>query len=176
MYRFWLYADMEKDFFGFHLLKGVKIRRDLTNERLAYMRRAAPEKYHAALTPSTEIGCKRKVNDTDYFSCLHNENMELVWDDPVVAVTETGVRTRSGREVHADAIILANGFQTQKVLYPLDTEIRGEGGISLDEHVSPFLFLRYRYVLTGDSGNKSPTAIHKPIMEPASHNSPTSSS
>lgn len=138
MYRFWLYADMEKDFFGFNLLKGVNIRRDLTNERLDYMKRAAPAKYHAALTPSTEIGCKRKVNDTDYFSCLHNENMELIWDDPVVAVTETGVRTKSGREVRADAIILANGFQTQKVLYPLDTEIRGEGGVSLDEHVSSF--------------------------------------
>ncbi|KAL3705472.1 hypothetical protein TMatcc_009144 [Talaromyces marneffei ATCC 18224] len=134
MYRFWLYTDMEKDFFGFNLLKGVNIRRNLTNERLEYMKRAAPAKYHAVLTPSTEIGCKRKVNDTDYFSCLHNENMELVWDDPVVAVTETGVRTRSGRDIRADAIILANGFQTQKVLHPLDTDIKGEGGVSLDEH------------------------------------------
>ncbi|EED16979.1 dimethylaniline monooxygenase, putative [Talaromyces stipitatus ATCC 10500] len=134
MYRLWLYADMEKDFFGFNLSKGVKIRQNLTNERLEYMKRTAPEKYHSALTPTTEIGCKRKVNDTDYFSCLHNDNMELVWDDPVVAVTETGVRTKSGREVRADAIILANGFQTQKVLYPLNTEIRGEGGVSLDDH------------------------------------------
>ncbi|KAH8700799.1 putative flavin-binding monooxygenase [Talaromyces proteolyticus] len=134
LYRFWLYADMEKDFFGFYLSTGGKIRRDLTNTRIEYMKRTAPVKYHAALTPATEIGCKRKVNDTDYFDCLHNDNMELVWDDPVTTITETGVRTKSGRELYADAIILANGFETQKVLYPLSSEIRGEGGVSLDEH------------------------------------------
>jgi hypothetical protein len=136
LYRFWLYADMEKDFFGFKLNSGSKIRKGLTDERLEYMKLTAPVKYHATLTPATEIGCKRKVNDTGYFSCLHNKNMELVWDDPIAAVTETGVKTKSGREVYADAIILANGFQTQKVLCPLDSEIRGEGGVSLEEHVS----------------------------------------
>ncbi|OKL59569.1 hypothetical protein UA08_05176 [Talaromyces atroroseus] len=134
LYRFWLYADMEKDFFGFKLLSGGKVRKSLTDERIEYMKRTAPLKYHATLTPATEIGCKRKVNDTGYFSCLHNQNMELVWDDPISTITETGVKTKSGREVYADAIILANGFQTQKVLYPLDSEIRGEGGMSLEEH------------------------------------------
>ncbi|CRG86615.1 hypothetical protein PISL3812_03625 [Talaromyces islandicus] len=134
LYRFSLYADMEKDFFGFYLATGGQVRRGLTDERLEYMKRTAPAKYHAALTPSTEIGCKRKVNDTDYFGCLHNANMELVWEDPITEITETGVKTKTGREVNADAIILANGFQTQKVLYPLSANIRGEGGVSLDEH------------------------------------------
>lgn len=141
---------MEKDFFGFYTHYGTKVRAGLTDERLAYMKRTAPAKYHAALTPSTEIGCKRKVNDTDYFSCLHNKNMELVWDDPITAVTETGVKTRSGREVHADAIILANGFQTQKLLHPLDSAIRGEGGVSLEEHVS--LVLSYTPLSSSSRG------------------------
>ncbi|KAL1982657.1 hypothetical protein VTN96DRAFT_1027 [Rasamsonia emersonii] len=136
LYRFYLYALMEYDFFGFDIANGRKIREALTRERIEYMKRTAPAKYHAALTPTTEIGCKRKVMDTDYYACLHNENMELVHDDPIEEVTETGVRTRSGREVYADAIILANGFQTQRVLYPLD--IRGEGGVSLTEHWNTF--------------------------------------
>lgn len=140
LYRFSLYADMEKDFFGFYLATGGHIRRGLTDERLEYMKRTAPAKYHASLTPSTEIGCKRKVNDTDYFDCLHNANMELVAEDPITEITETGVKTKTGRELKADAIILANGFQTQKVLYPLSADIRGEGGISLDEHVCFLLY------------------------------------
>lgn len=126
---------MEKDFFGFSLLGGAQIRKTLTNERIEYMKRTAPAKYHTALTPTTEIGCKRKVNDTDYLSCLYKDNMELIWNDPITKITETGVETSSGREMNADAIILANGFQTQRVLYPLASEIRGEGGVSLEEHV-----------------------------------------
>ena len=133
LYRFYIYADMELDFFGFYNVAGRKIRERLTRERIEYMKRTAPAKYHEALTPKTELGCKRKINDTDYFACLHNENMELVHADPIEEITATGVRTRSGREIRADAIILANGFETQRVLYPLD--IRGEKGISLTEHV-----------------------------------------
>jgi cation diffusion facilitator CzcD-associated flavoprotein CzcO len=124
---------MEYDFFGFYITSGQKIRENLTRERIAYMQRTAPAKYHEALTPETEIGCKRKVNDTDYLACLHNENVELVYADPIEEITETGIRTKSGRTLDADAIILANGFETQQVLYPLD--IIGEKGVSLTEHV-----------------------------------------
>lgn len=127
---------MELDFFGFYNVTGRRVRERLARERIEYMKRTAPAKYHEALTPKTELGCKRKVNDTDYFACLHNENMELVHADPIEEITATGVRTRSGREIRADAIILANGFETQRVLYPLD--IRGEKGISLTEHVSNY--------------------------------------
>lgn len=133
LYRFYHYYLMEADFSGFYLESGRKIRDDLTKTQLDYMRRTAPEKYHAALTPKTEIGCKRKVMDTDYLACLHRENMELVSSDPITEITESGVRTKSGREVNADAIVLATGFQTEQMLYPL--VIKGEKGITLNEHV-----------------------------------------
>lgn len=157
---------MERDFFGFDIKTGGKIRADLQKTQIEYLKRTAPEKYHDALIPKTEIGCKRKVLDTDYLACLHRENMELVYADPIEEVTETGVRTRSGREVYADAIILANGFKTQQVLHPL--EIKGEDGVSLNEHVSfrvyfissvllicfDVLTYKYRtYVCTGFSTN-----------------------
>lgn len=166
LYRLYLYYLMERDFFGFDIKTGGKIRADLQKTQIEYLKRTAPEKYHDALIPKTEIGCKRKVLDTDYLACLHRENMELVYADPIEEVTETGVRTRSGREVYADAIILANGFKTQQVLHPL--EIKGEDGVSLNEHVSfrvyfissvllicfDVLTYKYRtYVCTGFSTN-----------------------
>ncbi|KAJ5134292.1 hypothetical protein N7448_000683 [Penicillium atrosanguineum] len=132
LYRFYLYALMEKDFLGFYQDTGGSIREDLKRTQIEYMKKNAPERYHDALIPQTEIGCKRKVMETDYLACLHRENVELVHSDPIEEVTETGVRTQSGREVQADAIILANGFQTQQVLFPM--EITGEDGVTLNEH------------------------------------------
>lgn len=176
LYRFWHYALMESDFFGFGLESGRKIRENNKKERVAYMKKTAPERYHEALTPKIEIGCKRNVMDTDYFACLHRENVELVYSDPIKEITESGVRTESGREVNADAIVLATGFQTQQVLYPL--EIKGEMGISLTEHVSFELTsfdVRPR-VLTVPSGTHSPLGPPKLTTALVSLNSPTSSS
>lgn len=137
LYRFYLYAMMEKDFFGFYQESGGQVREDLKRTRIEYLKRTAPEKYHDALTPRTEIGCKRKVEDTGYLECLHRENVELVHSDGIEEITETGVRTQSGREIHADAIILATGFQTQQLLHPM--EIIGEQGITLNQHVCWYL-------------------------------------
>jgi cation diffusion facilitator CzcD-associated flavoprotein CzcO len=147
MYRFWQYFMMEKDFFAFRLESGRKLRAAAMKERTAYMKRTAPQRYHEALTPKIDFGCKRNVMDTDYFECLHRENVELIHSDPIREITETGVRTESGKEVNADAIVLANGFQTQQVLYPL--EIRGENGISLNDHVRlTFFSFIYPFPLT----------------------------
>lgn len=132
LYRFYLYYVMESGFSGFYLDSGRRIRDDMTKTILDYMQKTAPKEYHDALTPKVELGCKRNVMDTDYLACLHRENMELVSFDPIAEITETGVRTESGRVVNADAIVLATGFQTQQLLYPL--VIKGENG-TLNEHV-----------------------------------------
>ncbi|KAK3675229.1 hypothetical protein LTR78_004738 [Recurvomyces mirabilis] len=132
LYRLKLYADMERDFAGFDVESGSQIRQDLKEENERYVKRMAPEKYWDALITKHEIGCKRKVMDTDYLTTLHRSNVELVSDDPVDKIAPTGVKTRSGREVHADAIVLATGFQVFRMLFPM--EIRGQNGISLNEH------------------------------------------
>ncbi|KAJ5191397.1 uncharacterized protein N7498_010382 [Penicillium cinerascens] len=118
VYRLYLYAMMEKDFLGFYQETGSSIREDLKRAQIEYMKKNAAERYHDGLLPRMETGCKGKVMETNYLACLRRENVELVHSDPIEEVTETGVRTRSGAEVHADAIILANGFQTQQVLFP----------------------------------------------------------
>ncbi|EMC94559.1 hypothetical protein BAUCODRAFT_73812 [Baudoinia panamericana UAMH 10762] len=132
LYRFKLYADMEKDFAGFDTETGHKIRDALRAENERYVKKMAPQKYWDAVTPKHEIGCKRKVMDTDYLATLHRENVELIHDDPVKEITETGVRTQSGREVTADAIVLATGFEVFRMLFPM--EIYGKDGHSLNDY------------------------------------------
>ncbi|KAF4554155.1 Pyridine nucleotide-disulfide oxidoreductase-like protein 11 [Elsinoe fawcettii] len=130
--RFKHYYDMEKDFAGFYTESGKSIRDGLAKENEAYVKKMAPEKYWDHLIPKHEIGCKRKVLDTDYLACLWRDNMELVQDDPVDHIVEDGVMTKGGRHVRADAIALATGFQTEKMLFPM--KIVGENGVSLEEH------------------------------------------
>ncbi|KAF2501125.1 cyclohexanone 1,2-monooxygenase [Lophium mytilinum] len=132
LYRAKLYWDMEKDFAGFNIQSGRNIRADLVKTNQEYVKRVAPKKYWDVLIPKTEIGCKRKVLDTDYLACLHRPNVELVATDPIDEITPSGVRTKSGREVKADAIVLAIGFATSQLLFPMD--IRGKNGISLNKH------------------------------------------
>ncbi|EZF32545.1 hypothetical protein H101_03860 [Trichophyton interdigitale H6] len=135
-YRVWHFSWLEYAFREFYLEYGRPLREDQTITHLEYLRRTAPAKYHDVLTPKIEFGCKRKVMDTGYFDCLHRENMELIATDPIEEIKETGVITKSGRTINADAIVLATGFQTQQVLYPL--EIRGKKGVSLTEHWQDF--------------------------------------
>lgn len=134
LYRAKFYYEMERDYNGFDIETGRSIRQELAKENEAYVKKMAPPKYWDALIPKTEIGCKRKVLDTDYLKTLWRDNVELVFDDPVERITETGVVTKSGREIDADAIILATGFATQQMLFPM--EIVGRGGMSLGQYVS----------------------------------------
>lgn len=132
IYRAKYYYDMERDWSGFGIDSGRPIRQGLAKENEEYVKRMAPPKYWNTLIPKTEIGCKRKVLDTDYLNTLWRDNVELVADDPVEKITETGVITRSGREVRADAIVLAIGFATQQMLSPM--EIVGREGLSLNKY------------------------------------------
>lgn len=132
LYRFKLYADMERDFAGFDIESGKPIRQALAQENEAYVKAKAPERYWDALIPKHEIGCKRKVLDTDYLASLHKPNMELIHDDKVERITPTGVVTSSGREIHADAIVLATGFEVHRMLTPM--EIVGQNGTTINEY------------------------------------------
>ncbi|KAK4983124.1 hypothetical protein LTR50_007409 [Elasticomyces elasticus] len=132
LYRFKVYAEMENDFTGFDIEKGKGIREQLLREQHEYVKRMAPERYWEKLMLRTEVGCKRKVLDTGYLECLWKENMELVADDSVGEIMEEGVKTKNGRFVRADAVVLATGFATHQVLFPM--KITGEKGISLNDH------------------------------------------
>lgn len=136
LYRAKHYYDMESDWSGFPIESGAAIRSGLARENETYVKRTAPSKYWDALIPRSEIGCKRKVLDTEYLNSLWRENVELVPNDPVEKIVEDGVVTRSGRQVKADAIVLAIGFATQQMLCPM--EIVGRGGLQLKDYVRSF--------------------------------------
>ncbi|KAL5117696.1 hypothetical protein ACEQ8H_004444 [Pleosporales sp. CAS-2024a] len=131
LYRFKHYYDMERDYAGFNIETGRAIRQKLATENAAYVKKMAPRKYWDALIPKTEIGCKRKVLDTEYLNSLWKDNVELISSDPVERITERGVVTKSGRQVSADAIVLAIGFATQQMLCPM--EIIGRDGLKLND-------------------------------------------
>ncbi|KAJ8121489.1 hypothetical protein ONZ43_g2070 [Nemania bipapillata] len=126
----------EYDFLSFDTVAGADLRKTYADYQGAYIRKISPEKYHEFLLPKTEVGCKRRVMDTDYLECLNRDNVELVYRDPIEEIVENGVRTKSGRIIKADAIILANGFQVEKPLVSLN--LYGEGGISVAEHWNKF--------------------------------------
>ncbi len=73
---------------------------------------------------------KRMLLDNGWFAALRRPNVELL-TEAVSEITATGVRTTSGKEREADVIVLATGFEAQRLLFPL--ELRGRSGTTLRE-------------------------------------------
>lgn len=110
---------------------------------LHHMRKLAPEKYHDILTPNYSIGCKRRIIDSDWYVSLQDPNVELstlaltsVQSKSVTIGPEQhyppGGNAEKGqvKEVPADVIILANGYETNRWLHPL--RVIGKGGKDLE--------------------------------------------
>lgn len=63
------------------------------------------------LTPE-DLYAKRPLCCDDYYETYNRDNVTLVdvKADPIAEITETGVRTESGKEIELDVLILATGF------------------------------------------------------------------
>jgi cation diffusion facilitator CzcD-associated flavoprotein CzcO len=111
---------------------------------LKHMRKIVPEKYHEIMTPDYGVGCKRRIFDKRWLQSLNDDKIELT-TQPMRRVTETGVVIGPGatypanaseedypeREVPADIIVLANGFDTTRWLHPL--KVVGKDGKELTQ-------------------------------------------
>ncbi|HVE28177.1 MAG TPA: NAD(P)/FAD-dependent oxidoreductase [Sporichthya sp.] len=98
-----------------------KIREKVRNPELA--EKLSPRDY--------PFGAKRPCVDTNYFETFNLPHVELVdvREEPIVAITPTGVRTAIGSH-DADVLILATGFDALTgALNRID--IRGVGGVAL---------------------------------------------
>lgn len=82
------------------------------------------------LTPQVDFGCKRIGFSADWYPTFNRSTVDLV-TEPIVAVTETGVRTADGRLHEVDVIILGTGFRSTEFLGPI--RVRGSGGQELAE-------------------------------------------
>jgi hypothetical protein len=111
---------------------------------LAWVKKTVPEKYLEILTPDYGVGCKRRIFDKRWLKSLNDPKIELT-TMPLTRLTEDGVVLGPGatypknakeedypeREVPADVVVLANGFDTTRWLHPL--KIVGKGGKDLVE-------------------------------------------
>ncbi|MCB1749387.1 MAG: NAD(P)/FAD-dependent oxidoreductase [Gammaproteobacteria bacterium] len=85
------------------------------------------------LMPSYMIGTKRQVMDDGYYQAFNRDNVSLVdlREDPIVEITERGVRTQSG-EHPLDMLVYATGFDAiTGALQNIDP--RGRDGVPLTE-------------------------------------------
>lgn len=104
----------------------------IREQLIAHMREQlkGDEELLAKVTPNFPPYGKRMLRDSNWFSALTRDNVELV-TGPVQKITATGVVDKDGVEHPADVIILATGFKAQAPLFPM--EIVGTSG-SLRDH------------------------------------------
>ena len=76
-------------------------------------------------------GKRMLVDNGTWLKTLKRDNVHLV-TDPIAAITETGIATKSGETCEVDMLIYATGFYPSRMLWPM--KIKGLGGIDLQEH------------------------------------------
>ncbi|KAH8646864.1 hypothetical protein BX600DRAFT_420747 [Xylariales sp. PMI_506] len=113
---------------------GQQAREDATKKSKDYVNATAPEHYVPLLTPSYDLGCRRRILDHKYLKTLHNQKVHLT-NDPIASIRPKSVVTASGVEYPADLIILATGFNFTQ--WQADS-VFGRNGISMQQHWEKF--------------------------------------
>ncbi|KAL8747818.1 MAG: hypothetical protein Q9190_000362 [Brigantiaea leucoxantha] len=115
-----------------------------------------PEEYKEMMTPRYGYGCKRRVFDSAWLQSMNRSNFRLITGhlqrlepDGVILSgdwSDTGkdsTSTAKEEHVHADIIVLANGFEATRWLHPLT--VYGRGGKSIhsvwDERGGPQAYM-----------------------------------
>jgi cation diffusion facilitator CzcD-associated flavoprotein CzcO len=93
-------------------------------------RKIADPELRAKLTPDYPVGCKRPLISRDWFPALTRPNVRLV-TEPIVEITEDGIRTADGEEHLVDTIIFGTGFKANQYLAAV--EVYGRGGRRLHD-------------------------------------------
>ena len=139
--RLYLAASNEWQWRIFGSSKFAAMEREKYEARLLqHMKSTVPAKYHEILTPSQPVGCKRRLTDgpQGWFDSLSDPAIELT-NLPLVKLSSKSVTlgaerthpppsnstnpaSNPGQEttIPADAIILANGFETHQWFHPLE--------------------------------------------------------
>lgn len=107
----------------------------------------------AKLIPKWPLGCRRLTPGVGYLESLKHPKTQLIYE-ALAEVTETSVKSASGREFPVDAILCASGFDTSfKPRYPVigrngqdlrelwADEPKGYMGLSIPEFPNYFSFL-----------------------------------
>jgi cation diffusion facilitator CzcD-associated flavoprotein CzcO len=84
------------------------------------------------LTPKYSLGCKRPSFSNEYIPAFNRDNVALV-TDAIEAITPGGVRTADGIEHPIDVLVMATGFKVFDTGNMPAFEMRGVGGVSLEQ-------------------------------------------
>jgi cyclohexanone monooxygenase len=93
-------------------------------------RKVEDPELRAKLTPDYPAGCKRPLFSRAWFPALTRPNVRVV-TEPIVEITETGLRTADGETHEVDTIIYGTGFKANEYLSSL--EVYGKGGRRLHD-------------------------------------------
>ena len=130
---------IEDDGNGIHdsTIRGTAMQQHFVNTFRANMTAKLADKKPELLKtimPSFSPGCRRLTPGVGFLEALTEPNVEVI-SDRVAAVTETGVRLVSGREVELDVLACATGF---RVSAPPNFEVVGRDGLTLADRWNPF--------------------------------------
>jgi len=130
---------IEDDGNGIHdsTIRGTAMQQHFVNPFRANMTAKLADKKPELLKtimPSFSPGCRRLTPGVGFLEALTEPNVEVI-SDRVAAVTETGVRLVSGREVELDVLACATGF---RVSAPPNFEVVGRDGLTLADRWNPF--------------------------------------
>ncbi|AIT81480.1 monooxygenase [Novosphingobium pentaromativorans US6-1] len=87
----------------------------------------------AAMTPEHPVWSARPVAvDPDYcvLDAIKRDNVTLVTDG-IEKINETGLVTRTGKQIDVDVIAYATGFRATEYLFPMT--ITGRGGVTIED-------------------------------------------
>lgn len=93
-------------------------------------RSVADPELRARLTPTYRAACKRLIYSPDYYEAIQHPNAELITEG-IEAIEPEGVRTRDGRLIELDVLVLATGFKADQFMRPMN--VVGRGGVHLNE-------------------------------------------
>lgn len=82
----------------------------------------------AKVTPKQAPMVRRLVVDNGFYDALKRDNVGLITDN-IETITETGIKTKDGKERKYDMIVLGAGFKTSQYLWPVD--YTGTDGMTL---------------------------------------------
>jgi cation diffusion facilitator CzcD-associated flavoprotein CzcO len=130
LYRVLLYWLLETRVLGF--VVSPKLMLLVQKAALEFLTTSVPDPVlQKKLLPAYTFGCKRVLISNDYYPALLRSNVEVV-DAGISEITENQVITRDGRGFELDALILGTGFRASEDAAPF--EVRGKGGVDLNEH------------------------------------------
>lgn len=93
-------------------------------------RKVKDPELRAKLTPDYPVGCKRPLMSREWYPALTRPNVRLV-TEPIVEITEHGLRTADGEHHRADTIIYGTGFRANE--YLTTVQITGRDGRRLHD-------------------------------------------